>query len=215
MPVYHAALARDLPKPLAVLNLGGVGNVTWIGTDGVLLACDTGPGNGPLDDWAARHSGLDCDRDGWLSASGQVDPAVLARLCADPYFTRSAPKSLDRLSFATTLAASGVDSLSPADGAATLAAFTAAAVALTRLPAPPVRWLVCGGGRHNPSIMAALRAGLPAPVDPVESVGWDGDALEAQCFGFLAARVSAGLPLSFPGTTGVATPQKGGRIAYP
>jgi anhydro-N-acetylmuramic acid kinase len=140
---------------------------------------------------------------------------VLKRLLADPYFARPAPKSLDRLDFAASLVASGIEALSPADGAATLVAFTAAAVAAAPLPAAPRRWVVCGGGRHNPAIMDALRRALGVPVDPVETLGWDGDALEAQCFGFLAARVQAGLPLSFPGTTGVATPLAGGRIANP
>jgi anhydro-N-acetylmuramic acid kinase len=214
-PVFHAALAGALPRPVAVLNIGGVANVTWIGADGALLACDTGPGNGPLDDWIARHTGAAFDADGALARAGAVDRAVLGRLLGDPYFARPAPKSLDRLDFAGALAASGIAALSPADGAATLVAFTAAAVAATNLPAPPVRWLVGGGGRHNPAIMTALREGLAAPVDPVEAVGWDGDALEAQCFGFLAARVAAGLPLSFPGTTGVSRPLPGGQIAEP
>ncbi len=211
----HAALAGALPRPVAVLNIGGVANVTWIGADGTLLACDTGPGNGPLDDWVAQRTGAAFDADGALARGGVVDQAVLGRLLADPYFTRPAPKSLDRLDFANTLAASGLAALSPADGAATLVAFTAAAVAATRLPAAPLRWLVGGGGRHNPAIMAALRGALGAPVDPVEAVGWDGDALEAQCFGFLAARVGAGAPLSFPGTTGVPKPLRGGQIAEP
>lgn len=214
-PVFHAAMARDLPKPLAVLNIGGVANVTWIGADGELVACDTGPGNGPLDDWAARHTGDAFDRDGALALSGRPDRAVLGRLMTHPYFGRPAPKSLDRLDFAQALRDSGAEDLSAADGAATLAAFTAQAVAATILPAAPVRWLVCGGGRLNPAIMAALRSTLRAPVDPVEAVGWNGDALEAQCFGFLAARVVAGLPLSFPGTTGVPEPMAGGRIAKP
>ena len=215
VPVFHAALARDLPKPLAVLNIGGVANVTWIGAYGALVACDTGPGNGPLDDWAARHTGEAFDRDGALALSGKPDPAVLERLLAHPYFGRPAPKSLDRLDFAQALRDSGAEALSPANGAATLATFIARAVAATVLPKPPRHWLVCGGGRHNPAIMAALRAALGAPVDPVEAVGWNGDALEAQCFGFLAARVVAGLPLSFPGTTGVPEPMQGGRIARP
>ncbi len=215
VPVFHAALARDLPKPLAILNIGGVANVTFIGEDGALLACDTGPGNGPLDDWARQHTGESCDKDGALSQAGQVDQAVLARLLSDPYFARPAPKSLDRLSFRNALAESGLAALSPPDGAATLVAFTVAAVAATRLPAAPNRWLVCGGGRHNPSIMAGLRQTLGVPVEPVEAVGWDGDTLEAQCFGFLAARVSAGLPLSFPGTTGVPAPKLGGKIVRP
>ena len=142
-----------------------------------------------------------------------MDEALLARWLAHPYFARPGPKSLDRLDFARVL--DGVNHLSAADGAATLAAFTAAAVAATKLPAPPLRWLVCGGGRRNPAIMAALRARLAAPVDPVDAVGWNGDALEAQCFGFLAARVAAGLPLSLPGTTGVPRPMPGGRIERP
>jgi anhydro-N-acetylmuramic acid kinase len=214
-PAYHAALAADLERPLAVLNIGGVANVTWIGVDGRLIAFDTGPGNGPLDDWAMRHTGLASDRDGVLSAAGSVDEVVLARLLADGYFRRPPPKSLDRLDFARSLAASGLERLAPADGAATLVAFIAATVGGAPLPEAPRRWLVTGGGRHNPSVMAALRAAVREPVEPVEAVGWDGDALEAQCFGFLAARIAAGLPLSFPETTGVPEPMPGGSIARP
>jgi anhydro-N-acetylmuramic acid kinase len=214
-PVFHAALARGMPTPLAVLNIGGVANVTWIGPDDRLVAFDTGPGNGPLDDWIARHTGATFDRDGAIARAGRVDRAVLNRLLADPYFARPAPKSLDRLDFAASLVASGIEALSPADGAATLVAFTAAAVAAAPLPAAPRRWVVCGGGRHNPAIMDALHAVLGVPVDPVETIGWDGDALEAQCFGFLAARTQAGLPISFPETTGAAHPLRGGRIVDP
>ena len=214
-PVYHAALARGLERPLAILNIGGVANLTFIGADGGLIAFDTGPGNGPLDDWAAQHTGEGFDRDGALASAGQVNPAVLDRLLAHRYFARKAPKSLDRLDFAQALATSGIDRCSPADGAATLAAFIARAVALGALPDAPRRWLVCGGGRHNPAILTALRAALPAPVLPVEAVGWDGDALEAQCFGFLAVRTLAGMPISFPGTTGVAHPLCGGVVVRP
>ena len=212
-PVFHQALARGLPGPVAVLNVGGVANVSWIGGDG-LVAMDTGPGNGPLDDWAARHTGAAFDADGALAASGRADATVLEYLLADPYFARPAPKSLDRLAFAQRLAGSGLDRLGAADGAATLVAFTAEAVACAPLPAPPCRWLVCGGGRRNPALMAALRRALAATVEPVEAVGWDGDAMEAQCFGYLAARVAAGLPLTFPGATGVSTPERGGRITH-
>ncbi len=216
-PLFHAALARGLERPLAVLNIGGVGNVTWIGEnktsqDQVLIAFDTGPGNGPLDDWVNRHTGQPFDRNGILASRGKVDTAVLGRLMSHAYFARPAPKSLDRLDFSRALGASGLDALAVADGAATLVAFTAASVAAAAFPAAPRRWLVTGGGRHNPSIMLALRAALGVPVEPVETVGWNGDALEAQCFGFLAARVARGLPLSFPGTTGVPTPTRGGRI---
>jgi anhydro-N-acetylmuramic acid kinase len=241
-PLYHAALAADLRKPLAVLNIGGVANVTWIGRDGAMLAFDTGPGNGPLDDWVWRQTGRPFDAGGALARSGQVDTAVLRRLLAHPYFGLPAPKSLDRLDFGRCLAesglygraraggASGLSSadgalglssadgalgLSSADGAATLAAFTVAAVAAAAFPEPPRRWLLCGGGRLNPVLVDGLRDALGVPVEAVEAVGWNGDALEAQCFGFLAARVLAGLPLSDPSTTGVPRPMPGGRIAQP
>ncbi len=214
-PIYHVALARGIEKPLAVLNIGGVANVTWIGAAGELLAFDTGPGNGPLDDWVARHTAEAFDRDGRIARSGRVAAEVLERLLSHPYFRRPPPKSLDRLDFAARLRGSGLEDLAPADGAATLVAFTAAAVAAASLPIRPRRWLVSGGGRRNPAIMQALRDRLAAPVDPVEAVGWDGDALEAQCFGFLAARTRAGLPISFPGTTGVPSPMTGGAITSP
>jgi anhydro-N-acetylmuramic acid kinase len=212
-PILHAALAEPLEKPLAVLNVGGVANITWIGPDGALRACDTGPGNGPLDDFVTARTGAAFDRDGALAASGRVDEAVLARLLAHPYFARPMPKSLDRLDFSRALAVSGLEGLSAADGAATLAAFTAEAAARAPLPGRPLRVLVCGGGRKNPAIMAALRDRMGVPVAPVESVGWDGDVLEAQCFALLAVRVLRGMPLSFPGTTGVPRPLPGGQIA--
>jgi anhydro-N-acetylmuramic acid kinase len=214
-PVYHAALAAGLDRPLAVLNIGGVANVTWIGADGSLLAFDTGPGNGPLDDWVLRHTGQAFDAGGALAAAGQVSAAVLGRLMAHRYFVLPAPKSLDRLDFGRALAESGLAGLSAANGAATLAAFTVASVAQAAFPEPPRRWLVTGGGRLNPVLLEGLRRGLAVPVAPVEAVGWNGDALEAQCFGFLAARVLAGLPLSFPGTTGVPAPMPGGRVVRP
>ncbi len=215
VPVFHAALAAGLAKPLAVLNIGGVANVTWIGRDGALLAFDTGPGNGPLDDWVFRHTGQAFDRDGVLARSGRVDRDVLVRLAGHGYFRMTGPKSLDRLDFGNALSVSGLSGLSAADGAATLAAFTVWSIAAATFPEPPVRWLVCGGGRLNPVLMDGLRQSLTVPVEPVEAVGWNGDALEAQCFGFLAARVVAGLPISYPGTTGVAEPMHGGRISHP
>ena len=211
-PMIHAVMAEGLPRPLGVLNVGGVGNATWIGEE--MLACDTGPGNGPLDDLVARHKDEAFDREGALARRGRVADAVLARLLDDPYFLRPSPKSLDRLDFSARIATSGLDALDPADAAATLVAFIAEAVARTVFPKPAVAWLVTGGGRHNPAIMDALRARLPN-VSPVEAIGWDGDALEAQCFAMLASRVTRGLPLSFPGTTGAPRPMPGGRIASP
>jgi anhydro-N-acetylmuramic acid kinase len=212
VPLYHQALAATLAeRPLAVLNLGGVGNVTWVGEQPEdLVAFDTGPGNALVDDWALRHTGKPVDKDGNLARGGRVDRSALAALMAHPYFDRPAPKSLDRDAFD----AAPIAKLSPADGAATLVAFTAAAVARSRdiLPAPPRRWLVTGGGRRNPAMMAALAEALGRPVAAVESVGWDGDVLEAQAFAYLAVRSLAGLPLSLPTTTGVARPTCGGRL---
>ncbi len=214
-PIYHASLASGLTKPVCFLNLGGVANLSFVGAGADLLAFDTGPANALLDDWVHRHTGARYDADGALAASGRADEAVLARLLDNQYLRRPGPKSLDRLDFHGALEA--VAGLSLADGAATLAAFTArtVAAALPHLPARPLRWLVCGGGRLNAAIMDALRAELGVPVDPVEAEGWDGDAIEAQCFALLAERVRLGLPLSFPGTTGVPRPMPGGRIAFP
>lgn len=217
--LYHAALAQGLPLPLAVLNLGGVGNVTFIDgldADRGLLAFDTGPGNALIDDWVSERSGLPFDEDGRIAASGTADLERVATLMQHPYFRRPPPKSLDRQDFATHVA-EAVDGLGVADGAATLTAFTAAAVAhaAEHLPARPCRWLVCGGGRHNRHMMARLAGTLDAPVDPVEAVGWDGDALEAQAFAYLAVRSLDGLPLSVPGTTGVPQPMTGGVLHRP
>ncbi len=214
VPVAHAALAAALPKPLAVLNLGGVGNVTWLGAEGGLMAFDTGPANGPLDDWARRSTGRDYDKDGNLARAGQVDGAVLGRLMEHPYLAAPPPKSLDRLDFDRALREAGGHLLSPQDGAATLVAFAAVCVAIAarHFPEPPLQWLVAGGGRRNPVLMRALAAALPEPVRPVEVCGWNGDALEAQCFAVLAARTARGLPISFPGTTGAPRPLPGGQI---
>lgn len=213
VPVFHRALAMGLGGPLAVLNLGGVGNVTWINEAGALLAFDTGPGNALIDDWAMRHTGSPVDTDGRLAASGQVDTAAVKVFCQHSYFDRQPPKSLDRDDF-RILALRLVDGLSAADGAATLTAFTVASVAAAAryFPAPVSRWLVCGGGRHNPWIMAALGIALAAPVEAVEAVGWDGDAMEAQAFAYLAVRASRGLPITFPETTGVPHPLGGGTL---
>ena len=208
VPLYHAALARDLDKPVAVLNLGGVANLTWIGDDGHLLAFDTGPGVGLLDDWCAGRAGRPFDADGKLASAGRADQTMVARMLEHPYFDRPAPKSLDRLDFNLD----EVASLSVENGAATLVAFTAACVArgTALFPKIPRNFLVTGGGRRNPALMMALRRALVGAIVPVESVGWNGDALEAQAFGFLAVRSLRGLPLSLPETTGVSRPTPGG-----
>ena len=212
-PLFHAALARDLEKPVAVLNIGGVANLTWIGPSGELLAFDTGPGNALIDDWTLQNTGRPMDEDGRLAREGEVDAGALAALLDHPYFLKPPPKSLDRDAFG----AGALAGVSAADGAATLTRFTAAAVARARdfLPAPPRRWLVTGGGRLNGYLMAALAQALEADVEPVEAVGWRGDVLEAQAFAYLAVRSLRGLPLSLPGTTGVSRPVSGGVLHLP
>jgi anhydro-N-acetylmuramic acid kinase len=215
VPLYQAALAAALERPLAVVNIGGVANVAWIGPGdvggkGEVLAFDTGPGNALINDWVEQHGGEPLDRDGALARAGQVDEARLARLLDHPYFERKPPKSLDRDDFS----AAPVEGLSLEDGAATLTAFTAASIARAadHFPAPARRWLITGGGRHNPTLMAMLAARLDGPVDPVEAVGWQGDAMEAQAFAYLALRSLAGLPLTLPTTTGVSRPASGGQL---
>lgn len=207
-PLYHAALCADIEKPLAVLNLGGVGNVTYIGADGELLAFDTGPGNALIDDWVKRHTGGTYDADGAMALEGRVSETLVAQLASHSWFDAKPPKSLDRNDFDVSI----LDGISPLDGAATLTGFTVQSVAraLDHLPEAPKRWIVCGGGRHNAAIMQGLARELGVPVEPVEAHGWDGDAIEAEAFAWLAVRSLKGLPLTVPGTTGVGEPLTGG-----
>jgi anhydro-N-acetylmuramic acid kinase len=214
VPLFHAALTRGLELPLAVLNIGGVANVTWIGGPEEILAFDTGPGNAPLDDWVLAHTGRAFDRDGALAAAGEPDQARVQQALAGTFFGRKPPKSLDRKEFSSELA----QGLSQQQGAATLAEITVQAVAAARahLPRPPRSWILCGGGRRNKHIANRLKAVLaPVPVVDSDELGWNGDALEAQAFAFLAVRVLRGLPLSLPTTTGVPYPMPGGKIARP
>lgn len=211
-PLYHAALCHGIEqRPVAVLNIGGVANVTWIGErEADIIAFDTGPGGALLDDWVAAMTGEAFDRDGALAQGGQVRSDVLEQLLDNPWFDLPPPKSLDRDDFGT----GPVRDLNAADGAATLTEFTCEAIArsVDHLPSPPARWLVTGGGRHNPVMMAGLARCLGAPVDPVDVVGWDGNALEAQAFAYLAVRALKELPLTLPTTTGVSKPLCGGVI---
>jgi len=216
VPVYHAALSQaalDLTPPLAIVNIGGVANVTLVGRDGALHAFDTGPGNGPLDQWVSGLGLGRFDRDGALSASGQIDTALLDQMLGHPFFATHGPKSLDRYDFN----ADAVAGLSAADGAATLAALVVRSIglALSRAPEPLTGVIVCGGGRHNRAIMAGLSEQLSVPVLGAEQAGWNGDAIEAQAFAYLAARTLKGLAISFPGTTGVLRPMTGGRLVAP
>lgn len=208
-PLYHRALAEDLETPLAVLNLGGVGNVTYIDGE-VVLAFDTGPANALVDDWVLRHAGQRFDAEGRIAAAGHVDMSALAQLMDNPYFALMPPKSLDRDQFSTEV----VDGLSIEDGAATLLQFTSESIkrAVGHLPARPKRWLLTGGGRKNPELVKRIAEAVGAPVGPVEDVGWRGDDLEAEAFAYLAVRSLKGLPLSLPTTTGVPRPMAGGTL---
>lgn len=210
VPLYHAALAAmdGVPMPLAVLNIGGVANVTWIGPERI-VAFDTGPGGALLDDWVLAATGAPFDCGGGLARAGKPAMARVDAALDHQYFARPAPKSLDRDAFAIAL-----EGLSPQDGAATLVAFTAAAVArgVEHLPLPPERWIVTGGGRRNGALLAALRGRLNVEIAVAEDLGWDGDGMEAEAFAFLAVRSLAGLPLTLPETTGVARPVSGGAL---
>ena len=213
LPVYHRALLSDPERPAAVLNLGGVGNITFVGRDGALVAFDTGPANGLVDDWMAAEAGKPFDAGGTFAATGSIDQTVLGAMLDNPWFDQPPPKSLDRADF-TIQPARG---LAPADGAATLTAFTASTVALAlgHLPERPTRLIVAGGGRHNATLMAMLADACEIPVEPIESLGQNGDATEAEGFAYMAVRSLKGLPISFPGTTGVAEPLTGGRLSRP
>ncbi len=210
LPVYHAALTADLALPVAVLNLGGVANVTLVGADGGLAAFDTGPANGLIDSWVEEATGARFDADGALASAGRVDQMVLTAMLDHPYFDARPPKSLDRSDF-TIQPARG---LSAADGAATLTAFTAqtVALALRHLPESPRRLIVAGGGRHNPVMLRMIAAATGLTPEPADALGWNGDAMEAEGFAYMAVRTLENMPISFPRTTGVAAAMPGGVI---
>lgn len=218
-PIYHKGLATysDLVYPVAILNLGGVGNVTLL-TETEISASDTGPGNGPLDQWMLQTLGQDYDADGALSLSGIPDFRKISNWLKRDFFQRSAPRSADRYDFDVL---SDMGRLSAKDGAATLAAFTAEAVKKTvedligNRSVSLTSLIVCGGGRHNRAMLWMLKERFGLPILTAEDVGWDSDAIEAQAFGYLAVRTLRGLPISFPRTTGVNIPLTGGKVAFP
>jgi anhydro-N-acetylmuramic acid kinase len=221
VPVYHRALAAALnrPHPIAVLNIGGVANVTFI--DGVPepYACDTGPGNALIDDFMRARTGAVRDENGEAAARGQADEAAVERVLKHSFFALKPPKSLDRNAFREWVTErAGLAAKSLEDGAATLAAITAATVGaiVPHLPDAPKSWIVCGGGASNPTLMRMLSERLaPASVETASGAGWNADAIEAQAFAYLAVRSLRGLPITFPTTTGVPEPLSGGVLAQP
>ncbi len=214
VPAYHRALAEagGLALPAAILNVGGVANLTLVGPAGTIVAFDTGPGNALIDDLMRTRTGATMDEGGRVAATGAVDAAALEALLDHPYFARPAPKSLDRNAFS----AEPVAALATADAAATLVTFTAEAVARgLALVGGAARIVVCGGGARNPALLTALAERTGAMVETAEALGWSVDAMEAEAFAYLAVRSLRGLPLTFPGTTGVSAPHTGGRSAEP
>ena len=217
VPVFHQALARDLnrPHPVAVLNVGGVANVTYV-DGGDPIACDTGPGNALIDDFMRARTGAPLDRDGDQASKGRVDENFVESVLADAFFNSPCPKSLDRNAFA--FANIGLPDFSVVDGAATLSALTAASVTrvVRHLPEPPRAWIVAGGGARNPTLMRMLADRLkPASVETADAVGWSSQSIEAQAFAYLAVRTLNGLPITFPQTTGAPAPMPGGVLARP
>jgi len=223
-PFFHFACAKWIgaTAPVCFLNLGGVGNLTYVDPsferpeeDGALLAFDTGPANAPVNDLVQARLGVAMDKGGALAAQGQVETGALELFLAEPYFAKMPPKSLDRNSFYEVIKL--VEELSDSDAAATLTAMCAAGVArgMEHCPTLPEKVLVTGGGRKNPVLMQMLQVSLDCPVVPVEEVGLDGDMLEAQAFAYLAVRVARRMATSCPGTTGVRGLVGGGMISVP
>jgi anhydro-N-acetylmuramic acid kinase len=210
--VYHRAIASEIAqRPLVILNLGGVANVTWIGPDGTLIAFDTGPASAMIDDWCQAKAGLPFDAEGRLAARGRADQNIVQGWLDAPFFMSPPPKSLDRNAFdAAPIAGCAVE-----DGAATLTAFSAAAVAraIDHFPQRPELWIASGGGRRNPTLLGMIAERVAAPVLPAEDFGFDGDGVEAEAWAYLAVRSCLGLPITFPGTTGVRAPLTGGLLA--
>ncbi|MDF3034348.1 MAG: anhydro-N-acetylmuramic acid kinase [Alphaproteobacteria bacterium] len=212
VPVFHQALVAE-DKPVAIVNVGGVANITWIQKGQLPMAWDSGPGGALLDDWVLRKLGEPYDTDGQLAAQGIGDEECLQQWLMHPYFAKVGPKSLDRDDFAAFL--KDIEGFSPSDGAATLVELTARTIihALAHMPENPHKLYITGGGRRNRHLMQRLAVLAPCAVDTVEALKWDGDLLEAYAFAYLAARVKVGLPTSFPTTTGVAYPLSGGQYA--
>lgn len=215
MPVYHQALVENakIDLPLVVINLGGVANITAISDKG-LIAMDTGPANGLMDQWMRRHGRGDFDNEGRIAATGKIHDDILAVYMAHDYFKATAPKSLDRYDFNLQ----AIEGLNFEDGLATLSAFTLksllAGIRLTGVT--PQTIILAGGGRHNRHLVGQIKAALTlAKVLLAEDLNWRGGALEAEGFAYMAVRSLKGLPISFPGTTGVKMPLTGGVVSYP
>ena len=211
VPLYHQALAENLEKPLAIVNIGGISNVTWLGKNNQILAFDMGPGNGLIDDWVWKHTHQPFDAGGVLASRGKIHEDRVIEFFKSPYFSKKPPKSLDRVDYSTRI----VEGLSLEDGAATLTEITALAIEKGSefFPEPPLGWFLTGGGAHNQTLVKRLQHHLaPTPVQTVNDLGWSEDFLEAQAWAFLAVRSRKELPLTLPTTTGVPRELTGGEF---
>jgi len=208
--MFHRALFEDEPRPTLVLNLGGVANVTWLGKEDEIIAGDTGPGCGLLDEWAQTMADLPHDLDGKLALAGKVNQEIVEAALTTPFFSKPLPKSADRYDFDHV----DVSGLSVEDGAATLCAVTVEAIfrAVRRLPSMPDSMYVTGGGVHHPVIMDMLESKF-GKIRSVRERGLNPDTLEAECFAWLAVRHEKQLPLTIPETTGCQYPISGGVAA--
>ncbi|MCA9217709.1 MAG: anhydro-N-acetylmuramic acid kinase [Planctomycetales bacterium] len=208
-PLFHRMLAKPLPRPTAILNIGGVANITWIGPSEEIMAADTGPGCGLLDTWVQHQFNVPFDRDGAFSKQGSPNEAVIRDALDLPFFRKPIPKSADRFEFD----AIDVTHLDAADGAATLCAITVTGVTsvVRQLPQPPKAIWVTGGGSRNPTIVSMLQREL-GDVRPIEGAGLRSESLEAECFAWLAVRRIRNLPTSLPQTTRCENPTCGGSV---
>lgn len=212
-PLFHAVMMRGRGLPAAMLNIGGVANVTMVAADGRVSASDCGPGMGLLDSWVRDKAGMEFDKDGALAAQGKADGALVARALAEvAFWQRPVPRSADRYEFYKVL--DWMADAAPADGAATLAALTVAGIdrTLRELGADDVSLkalYATGGGSYHPAVMAGLKASGWA-VEDSAVLGWEATAVEAACFAWLAARRLRGLPTSTPETTRCAHETVGG-----
>lgn len=211
VPLYHRTLFEEFlfKQPIAVVNIGGVSNVTWLWKDRI-LAFDCGPGNALCDDWILTKTGLPFDEGGKIARRGQFEANILRKWLTHSYFNTLPPKSLDR----DTYSINKIKKLTTEDGAATLSRFTVEAIVKAQdyFPEKTQLWIITGGGRHNLFLLNSLRKCLKAKVFPIETYGFNGDAIEAEAFAFLAVRSIKNLPLSMPSTTGVRRPISGGRL---
>lgn len=217
VPVYYASLINNFDKPAAVVNIGGITNVTWVGDNGEMLAFDVGPGNAVINDWVYKHAGQQMDYNGNLAITGKINEKVLASLMRHKFFAQYPPKALGQDEFKDKL--EHLEGLSLEDGAATVTAFVAESIIYSLamyLPQMPKKIVLCGGGAKNPTLVRFLRQRLNGPEVIVSGeLGWRPDTMEAQAYGFLAVRRLYNLPNTFPATTGCIEPVVGGELYFP